>query len=153
MCCGSWEELFSSNQLVLHNSLGVHTFQNTRNFKSTIDWTVSSSSLSSLIRDWEVQHDFPTLSDHFLIRFSIFLETPIPHTYVRNFKGADWPKLSRIIESSLHLLDVLPLNSPRQIDSAVDSMECLLRDAINKSVPLLKSDPEETNGGLMNSAS
>ena len=130
-----WEDLLFQSDLVIHNTPHQPTFRNSRNFTSTIDWTVSHTSISDRISQWEVRDDVPCLSDHHPIFFTLTGQTTKSSANIKhNFQKADWKTFNAFLKDELK-------DAPwkdESLDDKVAFLTAAITKAINTCVPPLR---------------
>ena len=96
-----WETFLITNNLVIHNDVGIKTFQNSRGYQSTIDWTVLSTTIVSRIQNWQVAEDHESLSDHKAIFFNLNEDPIYADSKKWNFSKTDWEKFRTQMQVNL----------------------------------------------------
>ena len=98
-----WEEFMIENNLTIHNDSHSCTFENTRGFKSKIDWTLSTNCAAENIDGWKVREDIVTLSDHKWLEYNLLEEVKITTEKRRNYHKVDWCNYCEELEKNLKL--------------------------------------------------
>ena len=138
--------LAASHEMTVVNSGSTPTFQAIRHgtpCSSIVDITIASKSMISGVSSWKVDLDACPSSDHNAVSFTIStpgLQQPRlrESTYYFNNKTADWGKFRRELRKRIPEsgVQVLELNSPHQIDSAVQLLTDAVRESCLKSMKL-----------------
>ncbi|KAJ6029797.1 hypothetical protein N7499_012205 [Penicillium canescens] len=105
--------------------------------QTTIDLVFGSHDLSDRFIASEVAHECHAHSDHLPIRTIISTETttPLDQPKRRNWKAMETDKFDKFVASNLRMPLMQHLNTPRQIDDAVDHLIEIINRAVDESTP------------------
>ena len=130
------EQFLVRNNLVVINNPSVATYRRTGS--TSPDITVLGSRLLSKLCDWNVL-DYPSLSDHSYITFSLdFEEAEFQHNSgpVRyNYKKTDWNIFSTVLLQDIDGIYSLPVCSREDIDVIVSNLTNLIQQCTESSTP------------------
>lgn len=128
-----WDDFIMSHRLKVENDRFSHTFENSRNQRSTIDWTVSNPRALDCIDDWRVDYNASLLSDHHCIKFDIKVEE-IPSCYKRNFNKVNWMTFNHQLASKMSSIEWQTMN----VNVMAEETTKLIKETINECVPFKK---------------
>jgi hypothetical protein len=113
--------------------------------KTTIDLFFGSPSLTERMVVCELAMDCHADSDHLPIRALVDIDTPPPNeTKRRLWKAMDTEKFDKFVAANLGSLHstLSTLETPRQIDSAVDQLITVVQRGVEESTPWAKPSPQ-----------
>ena len=128
--------LTDRNMILLNDS--HETFQNTRNQKSAIDWTMVTSNLEENVFGWRVNEDLEMLSDHLPITFEISLgvmEEPKKQPR-RKWHAAQWDLIKQDLEPQLINLAERDINSSQDVEQLAEDLDKVCQASIAARVPV-----------------
>ena len=129
-----WDTFLATTNLSIQNDPGIKTFQNSRGFQSTIDWTVVSPEVINRLHKWSVPDDHVSLSDHKAIFFHLNEDPILADQKTKNFMKTDWTKFRDVLKTNLEKLDLR--NST--IETTIKETTKILQETIASTVPKTK---------------
>ncbi|OGE48027.1 hypothetical protein PENARI_c033G04144 [Penicillium arizonense] len=106
--------------------------------KTTIDLVFGSHDLSERFLTSEIAHECHSHSDHLPIRTILDIQTSAPARAPkrRNWKAMETEKFDKFVAANLQQMPLLQnLNTPQQIDTAVDHLIEIINRAVEESTP------------------
>ena len=97
-----WEEFIIETNLSLHNKKHANTFENSRGFKSIIDWTISTDGIANSVENWTVREDIETLSDHKWVAYEILEKPRLVEERRRNYHKVNWEEYCTELRQALN---------------------------------------------------
>ncbi|KAJ5876528.1 uncharacterized protein N7529_002112 [Penicillium soppii] len=112
--------------------------------QTTIDLFFGSPTLTDRLVVCEVAMDCHADSDHLPIRVIVDIETPPPpnNTKRRLWKVMDTEKLEKFVTQNLTSLRSWALDTPRQIDDAVEQLINIIQRGVEESTPWANPSPQ-----------
>ena len=131
------ENLLASEDLLPLNSPdSPPTYIGDNNTRSWIDVTAVSMELLEKVAHWRVVEDAGLGSDHSLLEWELLLR-PSDQIPVRrlNWYRVNWTQFRRCLAAQMRILATLPMDSPSQLDAAVDRFTVTLQQLVKEQVP------------------
>jgi len=127
------EEIIESFNLQVCNKGEVPTFNSSRG-STHIDVTLVNESFQRWmdIKDWTVDVERPSFSDHYYISFNSATFQPVSE-YYRSFLRVDW---SKFVTEIVTRFDSLPDPLIVDLEEATNAWNSLLQDVMDKVIPL-----------------
>ena len=133
------EDFFASKSLLVVNDPSETTY-GLRNTTSP-DVTAVGTNLVQSVRCWKVLDEYPSLSDHSYILFTLEFNFPIFETeeprYI--YKKTKWDTFSATLLRGIDDIYSLPMSSVEEIDCAANEIKNLMQKATKESTPLKNS--------------
>jgi len=124
------EDFITNYNLSILNEGNAPTFYRT-NCATHIDITITTNALKTRIRSWSVL-DEDMLSDHFCLHTIIDNSTSFKRQ-ILNYKKTDWDQYKDIL--ILEDWSIAKINSPANIDLAIETLSNHLTNAITQATP------------------
>ena len=131
-----WEEFIVENSLSMQNNRHSNTFENTRGFKSKIDWTLATDTIADNINDWQAREDIETLSDHKWIEFEVEEEVTTIQEKRRNYHRVDWSNYCKELKRILNKRERQGNTELETTDEGAKFLTEAIDKATEKLVPL-----------------
>ena len=131
------ENLLASEDLLSLNSPdSPPTYIGDNNTRSWIDVTAVSMELLERVVHWRVVADAGLGSDHALLEWE-FLIRPSFQAPVRrpNWNKVDWTQFRHCLTAQMTHLTTLPMDTPSQLDAAVERFTRMLQQLVQDQVP------------------
>ena len=95
-----------------------------------------SIELLERVANWRVVEDAGLGSDHALIAWELLVHTPATHnTWRLNWMKVDWTQFRRCLTAEMKILNTIPMDTPPQLDAAVDCFTNTLQKLVAEQVP------------------
>ena len=133
------EDLILRHGLAVENTWPCEaTFRSERNFESWIDVTLTSPSLSRLVRDWRLALAPDLASDHAAISCTLQLETVLEAETRLDWRKVSWDSFRPALRQSLEALvpPSLPVSCPTDVNTYASALSAAFDTAVHSHVPL-----------------